>query len=188
VEGKTVRADPPRRAHPVNPPRRRKWLPPPVDPNKRRDGGGECVAPLLRRDGGVRRQPLVDDPPPRDPEEPLAHAPLTAGAGMREERGHGVLEHTLLEKVDLSATALLCRRAHELDPRLQIRRLCGRGEECADDGHRDEVVAAAVPDVREGVVLSEERDGRTRRTDPRAERGRKPSEVPLDLVAVLLEK
>ena len=49
-------------------------------------------------------------------------------------------------------------------------------------------MTTAVPHIRKGVVFGEESDGRTRRPDPRAKGGRKTAEVPLDLVAVLLEQ
>jgi hypothetical protein len=107
---------------------------------------------------------------------------------MREERGHRVREHAPLEQVDLPAAPFLRRRADQLDPDLEIPRRGGRGEERADDRHRDEVVTAAMPDVRKGVVLGEQGHRRSRRTHARAERGRKTAQVPLDRVTVLFQK
>src|SRR5439155_403925 len=108
-------------------------------------------------DGGVRREAFVDDPLHRDPEKPLAHAPVSAGARMREERRHGVLEHAFVEQVDLPAAALLRRRTHELDAGLEVVRSGGGREERADDRHRDEVVTAAVSHVGKGFVLTGKR-------------------------------
>src|SRR5712692_6189524 len=136
----------------------------------------------------MRRESLIDDALHHDPEEPLAHAPVAAGARMREERGDGLPEDALVEEVDFPPAALFRRRTDELDPDLEILRVRGGGEERADDRHRDQVVTAAVPNVGQRVVLGEQGNGRTRRADARAERGREAAEIALDLVTVLLEE
>src|SRR5256885_12696631 len=64
----------------------------------------------------------------------FAHAPVAAGPRVREERRHAVFEDSFIEQVDLSTARLLRRRAHELDPDLEILRLRSEerrvGKEC----------------------------------------------------------
>src|SRR5438876_3605327 len=122
-------------------------LPPAVHRDEERDERGQRVPALLRRHGRMRREALVDHTLHADAEKPLAHAPLAAGTRMREECRDAIPEHALVQKIDLPAALLFGGRTDELDPDLEILRLRGRGQKRTDDGHRDEVVAAAVPDV-----------------------------------------
>src|SRR2546430_17267107 len=99
---------------------------------------------------------------------------------MREERRHGVLEHALVQQVDLPAAALLRRRTHELDAGLKIFRTGGGREERPDDLHRDEVVTAAVSDIGKGVVPGEKRNPGPRRSGLPAACRAQTSVAPLD--------
>src|SRR5581483_12238321 len=89
-----------------------------------------------------------------------------------------------VEQVDLPATVLLGRRADDLDGDLEALRF-GRGEqEGADVRHGDEVVAAAVTDTGERVVLGEERHALPRGADARSEGGRQTADAHLHRVPV----
>ena len=108
---------------------------------------------------------------------------------MRGQDGDRIGEHAGIDEVQLAAAGLLGRGANELDANVEILRpLGGRQQERADGAHRDEVVATAVADLRQGVVFGEDRDRVSGRADPRAERSLNAAATALDRVAVLLQE
>src|SRR3970040_439438 len=101
------------------------------------------------------------------------------------------LEAPVLHEPDLAGAPLLGRRADHLDaPReghLAERRRDGRTRAGPRGG--DHVVPAGVPDVGQGLVLRQDRNGRPRPAAlyGRSEGCRQPAHAPLDLGAMLLE-
>src|SRR5206468_9203445 len=94
-----------------------------------------------------------------------------------------------IEQILLPRAVLLGWRADELDREIELRTIRGDIDEGADVGHGDEVVAAAVADLRQRVVLREERQGRSRRgPDARPERGRDAGDAALDFETLVLQQ
>jgi hypothetical protein len=106
---------------------------------------------------------------------------------MRRQDRDRVTEDARVDEIDLAAAALLRRRTDQLDRDLELLRALRSQQERADVRHRDEVVSAGVPDLRERVVLGEQCDGGTRRPDACPEGGLDPAELLLDLVTVRRE-
>ena len=94
-----------------------------------------------------------------------------------------VLEHHLLARPEL-----LRGRAQEHDPPPELRRDRGQRDGGADAAGRHEVVAAAMSQARQGVVLGEHTDGRPIRPQAAgqraAHRGRQAADAPLHQVPV----
>src|SRR5205807_1989627 len=140
---------------------------------------GTCV----RRDAGERHT-LSDDAQAR-----AADGPFALPRGMRGKGGEDPVEDAFPYEIDLSAAVLLGRGADQLDPHLEARG-ARRGDEVgANVAYRYQVVATAMPDIGERVVLREERDRRAILwTHARAERRFQPSDAPLDGVARALQE
>src|SRR6185436_3577971 len=92
-----------------------------------------------------------------------------------------------IQQVDLAAAGLFGGCADELDG--DVRGAGGRRmQEGADVRHGDEVVTAAVTNAGERVVLGDERERRSGRTDACAKGRLKSADTHLNLVAVALKK
>jgi hypothetical protein len=69
------------------------------------------------------------------------------------------VEQARVEHQDLAATTLLGRGAHHLHREIELVGERREREPGTHGGSRDHVVAARVPDARQGVVLGADRDG-----------------------------
>jgi hypothetical protein len=81
--------------------------------------------------------------------------------GVDHHCGADALEQPVVEHHLLAREVFLGRRAEKHDLARQRRALRGQRERGADRGSRDDVVAAAVAEASERVVLGEDRDARS---------------------------
>ncbi len=150
-------------------------------------GGVERVAAELGRGGGVRREPVVDHAGLVDRDG--VDAGEVGARGVDHEGGVDTVEGPGGGEVDLAATALLGRRAEHGEAPAQLLGDRGRGEPRPEPGRADDVVAARVPDLRQGVVLAQHGHVRAVGVGPGGgrERGVEPVDVALDLQPALVE-
>ena len=72
--------------------------------------------------------------------------------GMDDDRRFQAVEDAVFAHIDLAADSFFRRTAVDMDRRLGTGRF-GKGQGCADAHGRDEVVAAAMADFRQGIVF-----------------------------------
>ena len=122
------------------------------------DGGVEGVAAQVRVGGRVRLLSEVLDLPRGDGDG--AHLGQIDVRRVDHHRRVDSLEGPGLGHEDLAAASLLTRRAHDHDPSAGGVGEGGGGQAGPEPGGGDDVVAAAVPDAGQGVVLAEHGDRR----------------------------
>ena len=106
---------------------------------------------------------------------------------MDHEGSVDTVEGTRLTHVDLAAAAFLCGGAEDHDSSADVVGEGGGRQPGTEAGRGDDVVAAAVADAGEGVVLTENGDRRTVGSSSRHKRGVEAVRAPLDLQAAALE-
>ena len=74
--------------------------------------------------------------------------------GMDDDRRFQAVEDAVFAHIDLAAHRFFSRTAVDMDRRLRTGRF-GKGQGCADAHGRDEVVAAAMADFRQGIVFGQ---------------------------------
>src|SRR5213596_1047246 len=106
---------------------------------------------------------------------------------MDHERGIDAVEQTLVDEEDLAAPAFLGRAADDEDATAELVGQARGGQTSAQPGGGDDVVPTGVPEARQGVVLAEDRDRRSRGSRPADERGLDAERRALRLDALVLE-
>ena len=131
-------------------------LAPQPDRREQLDHRVERVLALPRIGRGVRLQPVEDDVDVlRGERIALDVAPV---ARVVEQRRVDALEEAVVDHDLLAAAPLLGRRAEEHDLARQLVGDRGEGDRGPDPGRRHRVVATAVAETRERVVLGEDPD------------------------------
>ena len=120
------------------------------------DGGVEGVAALLGGGGGVGGPAEVLDLVGGDGDD-LGLDEVDAG-GVDDQGRVDAVEGAPVAQEDLAPAALLGRRADDVEPAAGLGDDGGRGQGRPQAGGGDDVVAAAVADAGQGVVLAEHRD------------------------------
>jgi hypothetical protein len=106
--------------------------------------------------------------------------------GVKHHGGVHAFEDASVEQADFTAPAFLGRGADEVDVAGQLA-LFGQGQEGAQRAARNQVVAASVANLGQGVVLRQDGDAGTRaRAEAGPERGRQVTDAALDLHACVL--
>ena len=139
-------------------------LPEGVNTREKMNDGVEGIDAVMGRNGGVGRLAVVGEPVADHREAPTFldgdrignHGAI--GRRMRRKRDVHIAERARVNHADLSAAALFRRRAKHLYAAGEARHKCLECESRADVGDGDQVVAAAVADLRQGIVFGQERD------------------------------
>ena len=136
-----------------------------------------------------------DDPEATGPEPGLTSQVVAVGVG--HDCGADAVERSLVRQ-ELLAGRVLLRRSRLQDdaPRQAAVELTIEGRQCEEGAERlgaHDVVAAAVPDPRQGVVLAEDRDGGDLvavggRTDLSAQCGLQPEDAVVMRDAVTIQE
>ena len=118
----------------------------------------------------------------------LAAHVVVGDDGMHHERQMGPEPRPALEEHRLAAAVLLRGGAEHDDGEVELVGEGGEGEARSDRGGRDEVVAAAVTDLREGVVLGAQHHPERPVTGDALDRRREPVGAARDDVPAALER
>ena len=154
----------------------------PIDEAERIEASRQRARTVVGSGGGVGGLPFEVHGEPMRRERGVRED--VAVEGVEHHGGIDPLERSRLEEPDLAPSSLLGRRAeqHDLAPDSLDDARCG--EERTDPCGGDQVVTAGMPNLRERVVLGEDRHARAARlTGAGPQRGLHPSDASLDRVA-----